>query len=184
MDAPIVEAGLCLRAFEENDVDQFVRAVHKSTVTLGAWMPWCRPDYDAADAQAWFAQCAANLKTALTYDLGIFSAVGAEFYGGISINQINRQHNFGNIGYWVRQSFQRRGIATRAVRTIAAYGFNTLKLTRLEIVAAVENEASRAVAEKAGAILECVARNRLLVNGCPMAAAVYSMVPEQLENDH
>jgi RimJ/RimL family protein N-acetyltransferase len=40
---------------------------------------------------------------------------GRTFYGGIAINQINREHEFGNIGYWVRQSRQRRGIALRAV---------------------------------------------------------------------
>ena len=97
----------------------------------------------------------------------------------MSINQINQQHNFGNIGYWVRESCQRRGIATRAVRAIADYGFNKLKLTRLEIVAAVDNRASRDVAERAGAIFECIARNRLLVGGRPTAAAVYSMVPEE-----
>jgi ribosomal-protein-serine acetyltransferase len=178
MDTPIVENGLCIRPFEDGDVEQFVSAVRESIATVGAWMPWCRPEYAAADALAWFAQCSANLSAAHAYDLGVFSAAGAEFYGGVSINQINRQHNFGNIGYWVRQSFQRKGIATRAVRAMAAYGFNCLKLTRLEIVAAVENGASRGVAERAGAIFECVARNRLLVNGYPMAAAVYSIVPE------
>ena len=72
--------------------------------------------------------------------------------------RINQQHNFGNIGYWVRESCQRRGIATRAVRAIADYGFNKLKLTRLEIVAAVDSRASRDVAERAGAIFECIAR--------------------------
>ena len=178
MNAPIVEDGLCIRPFENGDAEQFVTAVRESIASLEAWMPWCRAEYAAVDAQAWFAQCAANLKAAHAYDLGIFSAAGDEFYGGISINQINRQHNFGNIGYWVRQSFQRQRIATRAVRTIAAYGFNGLKLTRLEIVAGVENGASRRVAEKAGAIFECVARNRLLINGRPTAAAVYSIVPE------
>jgi RimJ/RimL family protein N-acetyltransferase len=91
------------------------------------------------------------------------------------------QHNFGNIGYWVRQSRQQQGVATRAVRTIAAYGFSCLELTRLEIVAAVDNGPSRAVAEKVGAVFECVARNRLIVNGHPVAAAVYSLTPGSKE---
>lgn len=177
MDTPLMADGLCIRPFGAEDAPAFVTAIHESLGTVGAWLPWCRDTYCAADAQSWFDQCAANLSAALAYDVGIFSENGDEFFGGISINQLNRMHNFGNIGYWVRQSCQRKGIATRAVRLMAAHGFNQLGLTRLEIVAAVDNSASRGVAEKAGAVFECVARNRLVLNGSPIAAAVYSLVP-------
>lgn len=180
MDAPLVADGLCIRPFAESDASQFANAARESIATVGAWMPWCRGTYSASDAQSWFDQCDANLRTARAYDVGIFAADGATLYGGISINQVNPQHNFGNIGYWVRQSRQRQGIATRAVRMIAAHGFDDLKLTRLEIVAAVENGPSRGVAEKVGAVFECIARNRLVVNERPIAGAVYSLVPEQL----
>ncbi len=93
---------------EDGDAGEFVRAVRESVAAVGAWMPWCQGAYSAADARSWFDRCAANLCTAQAYDLGIFSAKGAAFYGGVSIGQINRQHNFGNIGYWVRQSCQRQ----------------------------------------------------------------------------
>ena len=92
---------------------------------------------------------------------------------------MRKRHNVGNIGYWVRQSRQNQGIATRALRAIAQFGFAQLKLTRLEIVAAETNVPSRRVADKVGAVFECVARNRILVHGRPQAAAVYSPVPEQ-----
>jgi RimJ/RimL family protein N-acetyltransferase len=111
--------------------------------------------------------------------MGIFSPDGAQLYGGIAVNQINWRFNFGNIGYWVRQSCQRQGIALRAVRAIADFGFNYLKLTRLEIVVAVGNSASRGVAEKIGATFECIARNRLVLFDAPIDAAVYSLIPGQ-----
>lgn len=179
MNASLVANGLCIRPFEVTDTAAFVNAVHESVSTVGAWMPWCRATYRADDARSWFDQCSANLRSARAYDLGIFSADGAELYGGIGINQLNEQHNFANVGYWVRQSRQRQGIATRAVRMIAAYGFNHLEKTRLEIVAAVDNAPSRGVAVKAGGVFECVARNRLIVDGRPVAAAIYSLIPEQ-----
>lgn len=68
-------------------------------------------------------------------------------------------------------------IAIRAVRAMAACGFGTLKFTRLEIVAAVDYRPSRGVAEKAGAVFECVACNRIVFHDLPLAAAVYSLVP-------
>jgi len=177
MEAPLLADGLCIRPFADQDVAEFVTAVRESVATVGAWMPWCVGDYSSEDAKAWFDECSANLSASHAYDVGIFSPEGRTFYGGIAINQINREHEFGNIGYWVRQSRQRRGIALRAVRVIAAFGFNFLKLTRLEIVAPEDNIASRGVAEKAGATFECVARNRLVIKGRPVAAAVYSLTP-------
>ena len=65
--------------------------------------------------------------------MGIFSPDGATLLGGIGVNQISWRWNIGNIGYWVRQSCQRTGIAPRAVRAAAQFGFGYLKLTRLEI---------------------------------------------------
>lgn len=179
MDTPLVADGLRIRPYVAEDLAEFISAVRESMATVGVWMAWCREPYSTDDARTWFDQCAANLSAASAYDVGIFSADNGKFLGGIGINQLNRQQNFANVGYWVRQSRQRQGIATRAVRAMAAYGFNTLKFTRLEIVAPVDNQPSRGVAEKAGAVFECIARNRVVLHGRPLAAAVYSLIPGQ-----
>lgn len=177
MQALRIDDDLCIRPFDHVDTAAFVDAVRESESTVGAWMPWCTAAYTAGDAQAWFDQCATRLDAAQAYDLGIFSGDGMTLLGGVGINQINRQHNLGNLGYWVRQTRQRQGVAVRAAQAMTRYGFDTLKLTRIEIVAAVDNLASRGVAEKAGATFEGIARNRLIVFGQPRAAAVYSLVP-------
>jgi ribosomal-protein-serine acetyltransferase len=176
-DVCLTGDGICIRPFESSDIEAFVQATHESIATVGIWMPWCQVSYSASDACAWFIQCAENLRTAYAYDLGIFSEDGVVLYGGIAINQINRKHNFGTIGYWVRQSCQRRGIASRAIKLISAFGFEQLKLTRLEIIVAEANAPSRGVAEKIGATFECVARNRLVIGGPAISAAVYSLTP-------
>ena len=98
-------------------------------------------------------------------------------WGGVGINQINRAYNFGNLGFWVRASRVRNGVAISAARLAARFAFRELALTRVELVALVDNLASRRVAEKLGATFECAARNRLVHNGVPFAAAMYSLVP-------
>lgn len=166
----ITAGDLVIRPFEERDTDAFVAAVRESISAVGAWMPWCSAVYSCDEATY-------SLRTNLEYDLGIFSLESGLLLGGISVNQINQQHNFGNVGYWVRQSQQKKGYASRAVLAISEFGFTKLKLTRLEIVTAVNNLPSKQVAEKVGASFECVARNRLIVFGQPCDAAVYSLVP-------
>jgi ribosomal-protein-serine acetyltransferase len=176
---PILSRDLCIRPFRKTDGPAFVAAALESVQTVGAWMFWCHGRFALKDAEAWFAECARNLESGAAYDLGTFASDGKMLLGGIAINQVNWRQNFGNIGYWVRQTRQRQGIATRAAQAIAGYGFGQLKLTRLEIVAPESNAPSRRVAEKVGAVFECIARNRTMVHGKPQHAAIYSLVPEQ-----
>lgn len=177
---PLIADGLCIRPFRVSDSEAFAAAVRESVTTVGPWLPWCHAAYNANEARAWITQCAVRLNMGFSYDVGIFSEDCAFLLGGVAINQIDHVHNTGSVGYWVREGKQRQGIATRAARTMAKYGFETLKLTRLEIVAAEGNRASRAVAEKLGATFECVARNRLFVRGAPLDAALYSLIPGDL----
>jgi len=170
-----------LRPFRASDEAQFVMAVRESMRTVGLWMPWARADYTVYDAREWFDRCAAMMDEGAAYDIGVFSPDGRELYGGVAINQIRREDNLGNLGYWIRQSRQHQGLATGAAVMMACHGFHVLGLTRLEIVAVETNLASRAVAEKVGATFECIARNRLILRGRPVAAAVYSLVPESFD---
>ena len=106
---------------------------------------------------------------------------GNDFIGGAGLNLIVRRNFYCNLGYWVRQSQQRKGIASASasacVAALSEFGLRELGLLRIEIVVADDNEPSTAVARKAGAELECVAGNRLLFRGQPVAASVFSLVP-------
>jgi RimJ/RimL family protein N-acetyltransferase len=111
------------------------------------------------------------------YEFAAFDKAN-QYVGGAGLNQINKVNNFANLGYWIRQSRHREGFATDCLTILANFGFQTLGLTRIEIVVASENVPSRRLAEKAGALLECVARNRIFIREVPIAAAMYSLVPE------
>ncbi len=166
-----------LRPFVEADAIEFVAAVIESVKTVGLWMPWCHSEYTKEEANTWFDRCQKNIDEDIAYDIGIFSAIDDKLIGGISINQIDHTNKIGNIGYWVRESLQKQGYATGAVKLIESFGFNTLGLTRLELVILEKNMASRNVAEKLGATYECIAQNRLMHNERAMAAVVYSILP-------
>lgn len=174
---PLCSGDLCLRPFVAHDVPAFVDAARESHATAGRWMSWCHVDYSSQEAQAWFARAAHNLQEHKAYELGIFTADGEVLLGGVGLNQFNREHNFCNLGYWVRESRQGRGIATQASRALVDFGFRELKLARIEIVVPQGNLPSQRVAQKTGATFECVARNRLVVNRHSVAAAVYSLIP-------
>ena len=168
---------LTLRSFEDRDAPAMTAAVLESIATVGRWLPWCHAGFCEQTALDWFATCRESLASGSAHEFGIFSG-GGELLGGAGLNAIEQGHRYGNLGYWVRQSAQRRGIALRAVRALVPYAFQTLGLQRVEIVVAVGNTASENLARKYGALLECVARNRLHLHGHAVAASVFSLVPD------
>ncbi|WP_120965377.1 GNAT family N-acetyltransferase [Comamonas sp. lk] len=175
---PTVECeGLVLRAFEDSDARAMTAATYESLATVGRWMDWCQPGFSEATALAWFSMCRESLASGNAHEFGIFSAKG-ELLGGAGLNAINHEHRFCNLGYWVKQSAQRQGIALRTMQTLLPYAFQTLGMQRVEIVVATGNTASESVARKYGATRECMARNRLQLHGKAVAATVFSVVPD------
>ena len=86
--------------------------------------------------------------------------------GNISFNFIDDIRDSSDIGYWLGKDFHGKGIATQAVKGMCHIGFTDYQLNRLIIKAAVENEASNAVAKRAGFTLEGIAReNEKLKDG-------------------
>jgi RimJ/RimL family protein N-acetyltransferase len=130
------------------------------------------------ESVAWLRDCQANWASGADYEFTVFDPSG-EYLGAAGLNQFNRVHNFANLGYWVRESRHRQGIAVEATRLLADFGFRSLGLNRIEIVVAINNIPSRRVAEKVGAEYEGIARNRLLLRGIAIPAAVYSMIPDR-----
>lgn len=165
------------RPFVPGDAPDFVDAVTESLSTLPVWMPWAHAGYSQADARAWIDQCQQGWQDRSSFEFGIFDATSGRFVGGCGLNGFNGAHQYCNLGYWVRQSCQRRGAATQAVRTLSHFAFNELALGRVEIVVGVGNAASLGTARKAGAIEEGVARNRLKLGERFIDAHVLALIP-------
>jgi ribosomal-protein-serine acetyltransferase len=167
-----------LRPFVEDDASAFAEAVRESEQTVGKWMPWAHSGYAESDALSWFSECEQERTAGTGYEFGIFDFLSKTLVGGCGLNQFNVENGFCNLGYWVRQSRQRQGAASAAIRALADFAFTELQLGRVEIVVAANNSASLAVAESAGALRECLARNRLKVHGKFTDAYVLSLVQE------
>lgn len=172
-------ARLRLRPVYLEDAETVYASIRESIEPLARWMDWCHADYAREDSDSWIASTRSAWEAGGAYEFLVFER-SDRHVGAVGLNQFNRENNCANLGYWVRQSSQRQGYAVEAVRRIARFAFDEAKFQRVEIVAAVDNIASRSVAERAGATLECVARNRLLLHGMPIAAAVHSIVADDL----
>jgi RimJ/RimL family protein N-acetyltransferase len=155
-------------------------AVRQSARVISEWEAWCTLDYSLADARMFLQRSIEQWNLHAAYDFNIVARASGLVIGSVAINQISQLNQLANLGYWVREGYTGRGIAAQAARAAAAFAFGQAGLTRLEIVAQAGNLRSQRVAEKTGATLECLARNRLVFHGEPRDAKVFSLVPADL----
>lgn len=167
---------IALRRFHPRDVDAFHAAVDESLPALIPWMTWAHPAYGRADAADFIRVVTETWDAGRYYAFAITDARDGTMLGAASLSHIHPVYNFCNLGYWIRSSRRGNGFAPRAARLAARYGFEQLHLLRVEIVAAVENEASIKVAEKSGAHREGILRQRMTVREKVHDAVMFSFI--------
>jgi len=88
-----------------------------------------------------------------------------EFCGVIGLGpQHDVYRKTAEVGYWLGEPYWGKGIATKAVQLITAYGFNQLGLARIHAGIFEYNPASMRVLEKNGFVKEGVFRKNILKN--------------------
>jgi ribosomal-protein-serine acetyltransferase len=164
-----------IRPCSADDAAAMHEAVRESLAELIPWMPWCHPDYSMQEARSWLRIQVQAFNERKWFEFAIVDSNG-RYVGQCGLNQFDEQNRRCNLGYWVRSSASRRGVATHAVRLLRDWAFEHTNLARIEIVVAVGNHASVRVAEKAGAVREGVFRHRLFLHGAPIDAVMFSFV--------
>ncbi len=168
-----------IRRYCADDIPLLFEAARESTSEMLDWLSWCHPNYTVEESRSFVLSCEIAWSQKTRFAFAVFDASSDLFLGGVGLNQFNRKHNFANLGYWVRSSQTRRGVATAATLLAAQFGFEDLGLYRIEILTAVANAASQRVAAKAGAKREGILRNRLLLHNRPHDAVMYSLVSDK-----
>lgn len=179
-DVELGDGVVTLRPPQPEDAGNLYEAVYESLDALRPWMNWVSDDYTADDMRTWIEQQPSSWQEGAHYGFLITDAGDGAVLGVCGLGQANDVHRFANLGYWVRSGRRGEGIAGRAVRLLAAFGFRELDLIRVEIVVAVDNAASLRVTEKVGAHREGVLRNRIVVRGAVHDAVMHSLLPADL----
>ncbi|MBV8624398.1 MAG: GNAT family N-acetyltransferase [Herbaspirillum sp.] len=170
-----------VRPLDVREARALYDAVDHSRQAIGKWEAWCTPTYGLLDAQLFLQRSIEHWQGHAAYDFNVIDRSTGLVIGAVAINQVSQLNQMANLGYWVREGYTGRGIAAVAARAAAAFAFGKTGLTRLEIVAQADNLRSQRVAEKTGATMECLARNRLVFHGQPRDARVFSLVPADLD---
>lgn len=177
----LTDGNIVLRPYRKSDVNNLYQAVRESVKEMSVWLPFAHKDYSIKESRDWIKKRPKEWKKGTTYDFCIFNAKDGAIIGGCGFNDIGRENRQANLGYWVRTSQTGQGVAASATLLLAKWGFETLKLTRIEILVATGNARSLRVAEKVGAKREGILRNRLTIRDKVHDGVMHSLIPGDIK---
>ena len=99
-----------------------------------------------------------------------------ETVGGTGFNGFNWHTKKTEIGYWLAENHNGKGIVTKCCRKLLEYAFTELELNRVVIKCQPENTKSRHIPEKLGFVQEGTERDGGLHHGKFVDLVVYSML--------
>jgi ribosomal-protein-serine acetyltransferase len=144
----IVDAETRLDPRVAADAPELFRLVDANRAYLRRWLPWLDATRSVADVLA-FGE---RVERARREGSGLTLLVrqrGA-LRGVLGFNPLDAANHSGDLGYWLAEDAQGRGLMTAAVRALLDHGFAELGLNRAVIRAASGNRRSRAIPDRLG----------------------------------
>lgn len=162
-----------LRILEIADAEDIFNTIDTQRDYLGKWLPFVSSTNELSDTEDYVRSVinAINFLAEQTFTI----QVSGEFAGIIGYKDTDWANKRTEIGYWLSEKFQRRGIMTRSVERLCEHAFIDMDLNRVQIKCAVENIRSKQIPIRLGFKLEGKERDgELLSNGSFTDIEIYS----------
>lgn len=147
--------GLLLTSWREEDLPAVLEIA--ADPTTRQWSGSLRHVHTLEAARAWMADRTAEGRL----DWAVRDSATGELVGRTGLFRFRDGPNTAELGYGVHPAHRRRGVAVAAVATVVRYATEVLGLHRIQLVHAVDNLASCAVAVRSGFAYEGTERSSL-----------------------
>jgi RimJ/RimL family protein N-acetyltransferase len=152
---------LVIRCWEPVDAPLLKDALDSSLDHLRPFMDWAHDEPQPVEQKADLLKAFRALyDTGESFVMGIFDRSESEVLGGTGLHPRVGPGGL-EIGYWIRASATRQGIATEVSGALTRVGFEVCGADRIEIRIEPRNEASFGIPRKLGFLEEATLRRRL-----------------------
>jgi ribosomal-protein-serine acetyltransferase len=140
---------------------------------LRRWLPFVDSTLAVADSETYLKFVEEHAERNPVFTIQFYGKMA----GLVGLKDTDYDNLRTEIGYWLAEGFQHKGIMTRCVRTLVDYAFSDLGLHRIQIRCAVGNTASKKIPRRLGFIKEGVERDgELLSDNLFTDLEVYSRI--------
>jgi ribosomal-protein-serine acetyltransferase len=139
----------------ENDLEIF-HLIDNNREYLGKWLPFIPFTKSVTDTTSFVTSVIQHPNFASQPVFTIREK--NKIIGLIGFKDTDHTNLKSEIGYWLAENYQKKGIATEAVKRLCQYGFSHLNLNRIQLKVALGNTPSRNIPLRLGFQLEGMER--------------------------
>jgi RimJ/RimL family protein N-acetyltransferase len=162
LPAPVETARLLVRAYQRGDGPRLYATIAAERTSILPWMVWAYTDHQSESDSVYFVERVRRTyedPNCADFPMAILDRRSGAMLGGTGLVRIRRELREAEIGYWVRGSVQRQGIASEAVGALISSALRPVHgggwgLRRIVVYTSTSNASSRRVCEKLGLRLE------------------------------
>ncbi len=137
-----------LKMLDLSDVDELFALTDRSRDTLREWLPFVDNVTSVKDTEYFVRNAMQQYVDNNGIQAGIY--YDGKLAGVIGYHQVNWQHKWTSIGYWLGNDFVGKGLVTNSMKAFIDFAFDYLKLHRIEVRVAVGNIRSRTIPKVLG----------------------------------
>lgn len=149
---------LLLRQVELTDAEVIFETINNQRQYLRKWLPFVNLTKQVDDTRNFIRGIYKN------QELVFVMQFEGEFAGLIGYSGTDRANRKTEIGYWLSEPFQHKGIVTESVKQLVKFAFEKLQFNRVEINCAVGNISSKKIPQKLGFQFEGIERDGELLS--------------------
>ncbi len=172
---------LVLRKITMSDLDDIYE--YASDPEVSKYLLW-RPHPDKDYTKIYLSTVSSGYKKCQFFDWGV--EFEGKMIGTCGFTRFDIDNNVGEIGYVLARPYWHKGLGYEAARCVMDFGFNKLKLNRIEVHYMPENIASMRLSERLGMTYEGILRSGVRCKGdyrdVKVASILRSEYPDILKN--
>lgn len=166
-----------LNPLSEKDIPDIFNVLNNEREYMRVWLPFVDFTHEIDDTR--------NFVTSVLQGTDKQFAISCKdkFVGLVGFKDTDPVNHKTEIGYWLSQYAQGKGVMVHSVLKLIEYAFDEMKMNRIQIKVAVDNHKSKRIPEKLGFSVEGIERDgELLVDNVYTDIAVYSLLKREFKD--
>jgi ribosomal-protein-serine acetyltransferase len=174
-----VDKEIVLKELSLSSAADIFRSVDNSRLYLGRWLPFAGLTKSLADTEKFIKAInySASNKKENVFEIWYKN----EFAGLLGLKDINENYRKLELGYWLDEKMQNRGIMLRACQQIINHIFGAMQMNRITVKVAVGNIRSSAIPKKLGFHFEGIEREGEVLHGKFVDLEIYSLLKKNFQ---
>lgn len=177
----IIDSSLELKQLQLEDSKHLFAVTNANRDYLAKWLAWVKDTRSVQDTEKFIRNTIFRYENKGELVCGIWFE--NSLIGTIGLIDVDKKDRKTELGYWLAQEYQGKGIMTKAVKVFLQYAFEELKLHRVQILVAVENKKSQAIPERLGFTKEGILRGNAWLYDHFEDHIVYSLLDHEFQRE-